>query len=233
MDEALRFFKINEVWIYLLLGLGAVIYISKFMSAWRELRSATFGLERDSAQSRLNQAAAVLVLLVMMAVAEFVVVSFVTPIVPGSSPLPTPTLDLLATPTTTLQAVDAADETGLQTTPTDVVLPTVVLDEQACIPGQVAITFPTADQIINGEVEIRGSADVADFGFYKLEVAKREEPLWLTIQAGRNIVINGVLVSNWDTSRLPAGNYILQLVIVDSRGESLPPCRVPVTISAQ
>jgi hypothetical protein len=233
MDEALRFFKVNEVWIYLLLGLGAVIYISKFTSAWRELRSATFGLERDSAQSRLNQAAGVLVLLIMMAVAEFVIVSFVTPMVPGSTPLPTPTLDLLATPTTTLQAVEAEGEGDLQATPTQIVLPTIVLDENACIPGQIIITSPTADQILTGEVEIRGSADVADFGFYKLEVAKREEPLWLTIQAGRNIVINGVLVSNWDTSRLPAGNYILQLVIVDNRGENLPACRVPVTISTQ
>ena len=200
MDEALRFFKVNEVWIYFLLGLGAVIYIRKFAMAWRELRGATFGLERDSAQSRLNQAASVLVLLIMMAVAEFVVVSFAAPLLPGTSPLPTPTIDLLATPTTTMPAA-GSDEEGIQSLPTPILLPTVELDTNSCVPGQLMISSPESDEVLSGEVEILGTADSADFGFYKLEVARRQEPLWLTIQAGREAVQDGVLVGNWDTSR--------------------------------
>ena len=228
MDEALHFFKVYEVWIYLVLGIGAVIYVRKFTLAWQELRSAIFGLERDRAQSQLNQASAVLVILVMIAVAEFVIVSFVAPMVPGASPLPTPTIDLLATPTTTLEVPgvieDSPEDSGL------VPLPTVEIGESSCVPGEIDITSPDEGDILQGEVEIRGSASIADFGFYKLEVARQEEALWLTIQAGRDQVVNDVLVSNWDTSRLPPDDYVLQLVVVDSRGEVLPACRVSLRI---
>jgi hypothetical protein len=63
MEEALSFFRAFEVWIYLLLGLGGLIYIRKFILAWQELRGAAFGLERENAQTRLNQSASVLVLI--------------------------------------------------------------------------------------------------------------------------------------------------------------------------
>ncbi len=231
MDEALRFFRIYEIWIYLLLGVGAVIYLRKFATAWQDLRGAVFGLERESAQYRLNQAASVLVLLLMMAAAEFVLVSFVAPMAPGSAPLPTPTLDLLATPAPTLEAgaeSTLAEPAASPATP----LPTLALENSSCVADQIMITSPRPDQEVSGEVQILGTADVPDFGFYKLEVARRDEPLWLTIQAGRQVVQNDVLVDNWDTTRWQPGNYVLQLVIVNNAGESLPACRIPVRISA-
>ena len=104
MEEALSFFRAFEVWIYLILGFGGLYYIRKFVLAWQELREATFGLERESAQSRLNQSASVLVLLLTMAVIVFILVYFVSPVVPSANLLATPTLDLLATATTTLPA---------------------------------------------------------------------------------------------------------------------------------
>ena len=232
MAEALQFFKTNEVWIYLLLGVGAIIYIRKFSLAWQEARGAIFGLERDSAQNRLIQATGILVLLVMMAVAEFVLVSFLAPMVPGASPLPTPTIDLLATPTITLEAGEAAPE-GSDPLVTEQPLPTIALDVSSCIPGEIMITAPADEASLEGEVEIRGTADITDFGFYKIEVARRLEPLWLTIQAGRNPIQDEVLVANWDTSALPPGDYVLQLVVVDSQGNNLPPCRISVRVEVQ
>ena len=50
MEEALRFFRAYEFWIYILLALGGLIYIRKFILAWEELRGAAFGLEREAAQ---------------------------------------------------------------------------------------------------------------------------------------------------------------------------------------
>jgi hypothetical protein len=67
MDEALRFFRTYELWIYALLALVSLIYLRRFILAWGELRGAAFGLERESAQTRLNQAAGMLVLLMMIA----------------------------------------------------------------------------------------------------------------------------------------------------------------------
>jgi hypothetical protein len=231
MDETLLFFKTYEIWIYLLLGVGSALYLRKFSLAWSDLRGATFGLERDSAQERLNQAASVIVLLVIMAVAEFVLVAFVAPLVPGASPLPTPTIDLLATATTTLEAPDQASDAGTVNM-TEAPLPTVDLISGACVEGEIIITAPRPDDSLVGEVEIRGSANVTDFGFYKLEIARQQEPLWLTIQAGRSPVSDDLLVSSWDTSPLPPGDYILQLVVVDTQGQNLPPCRIPVRINA-
>ena len=102
MDEALRFFRTYEMWMYVILALAGLVYIRKFILGWEELRRAAFGLERESAQSHVNQSAGMLVLLFMMAVAVFVLVSFVAPAFPGSNPLLTPTMDLLASATTTL-----------------------------------------------------------------------------------------------------------------------------------
>jgi hypothetical protein len=168
----------------------------------------------------------------MMVVAEFVFVSFLAPMVPGASPLPTPTIDLLATPTTTLEAGDLEGESP-QALATDLPLPTIALDEFDCIPAEIMITSPLDEASLEGEVEIRGTADITDFGFYKIEIARRLEPLWLTIQAGRNPVQDDILVANWDTSSMPAGDYVLQLVVVDSQGTNLPPCRISVRIEVQ
>ncbi|MDX1436549.1 MAG: hypothetical protein R3335_07050 [Anaerolineales bacterium] len=168
----------------------------------------------------------------MLAVAEFVVVSLVTPAIPAASPLPTPTLDLLATPTITLQAgestdsMEAMEETGGTPSP----LPTIALADSGCIPDQVWISAPRPNEILTGEVEVRGSADTPSFGFYKIEIARQNEPLWLTIQAGRDRVSNGTLVAAMDTTRLPADEYVLQLVVVDLAGDEMPPCRIQVRI---
>jgi hypothetical protein len=101
MEEALRFFRTYEMWMYVILALAGLVYIRKFILAWEELRRAAFGLERESAQSNLNQSAGLLVLLFVMAIAIFVLVSFVAPAFPASNPLFTPTMDLLASPSIT------------------------------------------------------------------------------------------------------------------------------------
>jgi len=231
MEEALRFFRAYEVWIYLLLGLGGVIYARKFILAWQELRGAAFGLEQESAQARLNQAAGMLVLVLAMAVTEFVLVSFVTPGVPGASPLSTPTIDLLATPTTTLQASPTVTGT-LQTTMT--VSPIVDDTRQAlegCNPGQIDISSPENESQIGGAVEIRGTADTEDFGFYKLEMKRPEETSWLTILAG-NQVRQADTLGTWNTGLLTPGVYQLSLVVVDNEGQPSPRCTVQVRITS-
>jgi hypothetical protein len=98
MEEAIRFFRTYEMWMYVILVLAGLIYVRKFILAWEELRRSAFGLERESAQSHLNQSAGMLVLLFMMAVAVFVVVSFVAPAFPGSNPLLTPSWQVLLLP---------------------------------------------------------------------------------------------------------------------------------------
>jgi hypothetical protein len=232
MEDVLRFFRTNEVWVYLLLGLVGLIYIRKFMLAWQELRGAAFGLERDRAQSRLNQSAGMLALLFTVAVVEFVAVSFIAPSIPGATPLLTPTLDLLATPTYTLaapaQSTLAPGETQ-QAAPTPAETPTPT--GGGCIPDQIVISSPKEGDEIGGAVDVQGTVNVPDFGFYKLEMKQPEETTWLTILAGNQLRQNASL-GTWNTSLLSPGNYQLSLVVTDNQSHILPACIVQVRVIA-
>jgi hypothetical protein len=230
MEEALRFFRAYEVWIYLLLALGGVFYARKFIQAWQELRDAAFGLERDNAQARLNQAASILVLLLAMAITEVVLVSFIAPAVPGAVPLPTATLNILATPTTTLGPAQPTTSAlpGLEMTAT---IPSLEATAQTgCVPGQIEILAPQDGNEIGGIVQITGTVDIPNFGFYKLEMKRVEESNWLTILAGNEPKTNGLLGS-WNTSLLSPGNLQLSLVAADNTGQSLPPCTIEVRVT--
>lgn len=226
MEEALSFFRAFEAWIYVLLALGGLLYARKFILAWQELREATFGLERESAQSRLNQSASILVLLLTMAVIVFVLVYFVSPAVPSANLLPTPTLDLLATPTTTLPA--GTPPADIAEAPSEAIIPELT-PESGCIPGQIEITFPRNDEQVSGVVEIIGTADIPNFGFYKFEIKRPDETIWLTIQAGNTVVKNDKL-GDWDTSRLIPGEYQLGLVVVDNQAQAAPGCVIQLRV---
>lgn len=229
MAEVLRFFVTYEAVLYFLLGLGGILYFYRFWLAWQEVREATYGLERQASRERLNQAALMLFGLLVIGVGVFVMVTFVATSLPAQDLLATPTLSLsMDSQTGETTVTPAGDEVLASATP----LPTVVVDAEACIPEQIIITEPEAESSISGSVQVSGTVDIANFGFYKFEVARAEEELWLTIQAGRSIIRDGVLVENWDTSRLPTGNYVLQLVVTDNNGTELPPCRIPVRIEA-
>ncbi len=218
MAEIFRFFKTYELVIYLVIGISGIMYLWRFWGAWQELKGAIYGLERESAQRRLNQTTIILALLLVISVTEFMVVSFIVPGIYDS--LPTPTLDMFLTPGAAL------DPSGEVTA-----LPTVAIDQEGCVPGQVMITSPIDNAEISGEVEVRGSASIPGFGFFKVEWAQ-ELPLWHTIQAGRDVVEDDTLVEIWDTSLLPPGDYILQLIVTDADGVGWPPCRIRVRISS-
>jgi hypothetical protein len=231
MSEALRFFKQYEFVVYAILGLGGAVYFFRFVRAWQEVRDARFGLERESGQRRLNQAAIALFLLILLGVMVFSLVTFVEPLLPVADILSTPTIDLLATPGEEgTPDPNAAAELAIGEAATATPLPTVEVLEDGCVPGVLEITSPEAGDTISGEIDVLGTVKIPDFGFYKFEIARAQECLWLTIRAQRSIVEDDVLVDNWDTSRWTAGEYVLQLVVTDNSGESLPPCRIPVRI---
>jgi len=230
MEEVIRFFRTYELWVYMILGLGGLIYLRKFTLAWQELRGATFGLERESAQARLNRAAIMLVLLLAIAMTEFVLVSFIAPSMPETLPLPTTTLDLLATATTTLLA-ETPQASLFATAATPTGAPLGQATASLCMPGQVEITSPRDGSEIGGVVPITGTVNIPNFGFYKLEMKRPEETNWLTILAGNEVKQQGTLGA-WNTSLLPPGNYQLSLVATDNQGQSLPACIIQVRVAS-
>jgi hypothetical protein len=230
MEEAISFFRALETWIYAFLGVWGLITIRKFFLAWQELRGATFGLERESAQNNLNRSASILVLILTMIVSEFVLVSFIAPTMSGPVDLSTPTLDLLAAPTITLPAGSTAAEAP---DPSEIapLSEEMISLSASCIPGEIQIEIPKNGEEIRGVIPIVGSANTPNFGFYKFEIKKPDETTWLTIQAGNLPVVNGKL-GDWDTSRLTPGEYQLALVVVDNQAKSSEPCIVQVRVSS-
>jgi len=232
MQDALRFFQAYEIWIYVLLGFVGIFYLRKFFLAWQELRGAVFGLERENAQGRLNQAASVLLFILSLMVAEFILTSFIIPANPAVMPIFTPTLNLLASPTITLEAnaMGQTDENAiaLQETPLAAALLSSSQSGQ-CLEGQIFISSPQNGTEVSGIVEISGSANVPNFGFYKIEMRRIDEQDWLTILAGNQIQPDGLL-GTWNTALLSPAVYQLRLVIVDNQGAALPPCEIQISV---
>lgn len=225
MNEFLRYLKDFEYLIYLIIGGLTAWHIRKFYIAWEELRAAAFGLEKESAQVRLNRSAALLVVLLFLGTAEFGLVSYIIPSMPNVDPLPTATLDLLASPTTT---ISVNEETGTLTVP-ETPLPGTAIIETGCVPDELMITYPENNTSVSGIVEIEGTVNIPDFGFYKFEVSSLNSDVWLTIQAGDSPK-NDEMLGFWDTTQLEPGNYSLRLVVIDNQGIQQDPCVVDLYV---
>lgn len=228
MAEVLRFFREYEIWIYIVLGVFAIWQIRKFVIAWEEVRGAAFGMEREAAQANLNQAATVLIMLLLMSVTQFMLVYIVAPSVPGAIPIPSPTLNLLATATAILPVETLAPNTS--STPT-LASAGDLMTGPGCMPGSVEIMAPKDGDTVSGVVQVLGTADIANFGFYKYEIARPGETIWLSLNAGEAPVRDGLL-GEWITETLPPGDYLLRLVVTDNDGQTLPACVVQVRVEA-
>ncbi len=223
MTEFLRYIRDVEYLVYFILGGLAIWQLRLFYLAWEELRAAAFGLEKESAQSRLNRSAALLVVLLFLGAAQFGLVSFIIPAVPGVDPIPTPTIDLLATPTATISPeISEPTQTPFSVGGTQSI-------QEGCVPEEVMITFPENNSVVSGVVDINGTANIDDFGFYKLEISPANSGTWLTIFANDDPVVEDEL-GFWSTARLDPGNYSLRLVVLDNQGIQRDPCAVDLVV---
>jgi hypothetical protein len=226
MDVVLRFLEENELWIYLIAGAAAVLTFRFVIRTWREWRSSVFGLERDIVQRRLAARLSVLFLLGLLVLVEFLTVSFVIPAYPRLVALPTPTLDLLATPTITLPA--NLNETP--TAPANEEPTRAAPDTEGCTAGQIEWLAPKNGDAISATVELRGTVNVPNLGFYKYEFSQPGSDTWTTIAAGNTPLVAGT-IGYWNTSQLPAGDYLLRLVVVDNQNTFFPACSISVRVS--
>jgi len=225
MEAVFRFLASNEVLIYLLLALAGLIAGRWLWKSFREWRDAVFGLEREFAMRRMSQSLAICILIILLFFGQVVVVSFVAPAIPASSMMSTPTLELLSTP----------DETN--STPANEILstPLPVSENETtsgCIPDKIMFTYPEAGEQVGGVVELTGTVNVENFGFYKYEISPANTESWTTISARTSVVSNGDL-GTWDASALTTGDYQLRIVVVDNVGQELPPCVIAVRVVAQ
>jgi hypothetical protein len=230
MDEILRFLKNSELWIYGILLLAGVLTLRRLIQSWQEMQTTVFGLEKENAQRRFTGSLTVLILIFMLGMAEFATASIVFPDFPRAQSIATATIELLTTPTATVQAEFLSTDTPAA--PAVIELPI----EEGCIEGQIEWISPTPGKEIKGEVELRGTVSVPNLGFYKYEYNQTGTDTWVTIAAGDKPIIDQPLGGDgsgkWDTSQLVPGDYLLRLVVTDNVNNVFPACVIPVRIVA-
>lgn len=225
MTIILHFFNDYAILIFLLVILGLIFSVRSLAKARQEMRGSLFGLERETAHRHTSQAVAALSLVVFLGVAELVLIIFLAPNMPAFSLLVTPTLNPLTTTTGTIPP-ELLETIGVRTP-----LSTPTPQSTGCIPGQIMITSPKPGAIVKGQVQLVGTADIPNFGFFKFEFSPIGSDVWSTIGADRKITQDSSL-GNWDTSEVTPGDYNLRLVVIDNQGNSLPPCIVPLRVTS-
>jgi hypothetical protein len=223
VEEIFRTLVRYEVYVYILLALGLIIPVRYAWKAWRDWRTAVFGLEKEISFQDLRKYGAFVIVLLMIGLSQFCLVTFVVPYLPAATFLLTPTTNLLTPPAPT----PAAGTPSAATTGTPAPPPGTI----GCVPNQLIITYPAPGQEISGTIDLIGTVDLPNFGFYKYEYTAQGSQQWSVIAAGDTIRRNASL-GVWNTALITPGDYQIRLVVTDNLGESLPPCVVPVRIVA-
>lgn len=224
-DELLPFLSRYEAWIYIILGAVAIFQLRWLVRTWHEWRNSVFGLEREIAQKRFAAPLTILILMGMLVVGEFLIVSFVTPSYPQINRVATPTMDLLASPTPTLQTGPTLTPSSQNAQPTiDAPL------TEGCKPGVIEWLAPKVDEGIFTTVELKGVVNVPNLGFYKYEYSQPGADTWTTIAAGNTPLVSGT-IGFWNTTQLPAGDYLLRLVVADNQNQLFPACVIRVRVT--
>jgi hypothetical protein len=242
MRILVKFIAKNANYLYIICGLILLPFLNQIQRARRD-RLSIFPLEKESAAKRLRRALFGVGLVLSIAAGIFWISSYAEPTIAelDETPTPTPTSVLFATPTR-LPLVSTPMETPTITptptrrprpTPQEVEpteTPTLEVVMPDCPNPGVRIAFPGVNAVLQGTVEILGSADIENFGYYKFEfMSLSTADEWHHIYTGEQPISDGVL-GYWSVDPLPAGEYLFQLIVVDATGNYPPPCQVRLYI---
>lgn len=216
------FLSTYEGLIYIFLALAGIFLGRWLWRTWKAWRNAIYGLEREVSQRRFARALAANLIWLILLIGEVVVASVIVPSMPASLFISTPTVDLLTTPTGTISAEMAAT---LEARPT----PQAEDYSEGCVPEERIITSPVPGQELSGIIDLIGTVDVREFGFYKFEISSAGQDNWSPIYAGNEIVRDDIL-GRIDTGGLTPGDYRLRLVVTNNIGEALEPCEVLIRV---
>ncbi len=248
MEQVLQLIVEYQWWIYGLLGLILLFYLRRAILARRESVRSIFKLEQEQARGRYGRSVLLAAVVLLMMGATFGATNYLLPKMEEEpqQPVPTATPGLLAAPTLTSTAAPAtitSTATATVIRPTRPVRPSDTPDAAAteapavappaCPNPNVRITSPGLNQVVQGNVPLRGIASGANFQYYKVEVGPGSNPRdqeWTVVgQLHRNAVAGGVL-ETFNGGAYAPGTYTLRLVVVDQTGNYPEPCRVTITV---
>jgi len=211
-----------EALIYVSLAFGALFSFRWLWRSWQEWQVAVYKLEKEFSVRRLSQSAAISTLILVIFCFVTFMTSFIIPSLPAEVFLSTPTLDFISTPTGTLSAEMM---TQFAVLPAQTQGP----NSLGCTPGQIDITSPKPGEEVKGVIDLIGTVNISNFGFYKYEVAPLGSDVWATISADRTTKVDTSL-GRWDTTALTPGDYQIRVVVTDNQGTSLPACVIPIRV---
>ncbi len=87
--------------------------------------------------------------------------------------------------------------------------------------AQPSISSPTDGQILQGQVSVKGSTDVANFSSSELAFGYASDPThtWFTIQTA-SLPVSSDSLGVWDTTLITDGDYVLRLRVTLLDGSS-------------
>ncbi len=225
MAEALILIETYQTWIYVILGAAGLVYLGLTLKWFAVYRNALFGLERERALVSLSRFGAMSALVVAALVGTFFTATFLGPAVPlGARPTGVPTFSLLATPQT-----GVVGEGGTFVPATELALGTP--EGVGCTNPLATLTSPEPDATVTGIVDVKGTANIANFAFYKYEFRlANSADSWQAISAGTTPVLDDLL-GKWDTSLVPSSDYDFRLVVTDTSGNAPMPCVIRVHVA--
>jgi hypothetical protein len=226
MEELLRFLANYEVGIYIVIGVVVLIYLKRLIDAMMALGKAQFGLEREVAQKNLRLSITIIALVVLLGISNFVLVSVADVKYPGIARIATPTID----PLSTQQPLDQASITQ---TPETFFQTQTAIALTGCVPGQLEWVQPKSGDEVSGSVELKGTVNTPNLGFYKYEYQKQGDDVWTPISAGNRAVIEEAFGGRWNTEQLEPGNYSLRLAVSDNQNNLLQPCVISIKVIPQ
>jgi hypothetical protein len=247
MEQVLRIIAEYQWWIYGVLGLILLFYLRRAIVARRESARSIFKLEQEQAHARYSRSVAALAIILLVIALVFVASNpFPTSETAQGTlePTPTETAGPLTEPTLTATPPPPTitpTATATQVRPTRPVRPTdtpdalgtetPVVRPPACPNPNVRITSPGMNQVVQGNIPVRGTAGGANFQYYKIEVGQGPNPKsWTVVGQLHETPVSGGVLETFNSSAYPAGTYTLQLVVVDQTGNYPEPCRVTVTV---
>jgi hypothetical protein len=227
MTEIFRFLKLTEPYILILLGIVGIVFIRRLISGIIEYKDSQFGLEKDRALRRIIAAGGVTIFLLLIAAGEFIFV-----LVGNENPSAyniqiTATIDLSSTSTPLINGVSSPDNNRSSEVPPG---SAQQMQEAVCQPGKVEWNYPKDGDEIRGKVELKGTANILDFGFYQYDYSQ-DNTNWNAIAVGTKIVSNDIL-GVWDTSLYTPGDYFLRLLVRDNQNNTQSPCIIKISILA-
>jgi len=248
MEQVLRFIADYQWWIYAVLGLVLLFYLRRAIVSRQQGVRSIFKLEQEQLHLRYSRSVMVSAAVLLVMVSVFMLGNPLR-LAPATTPEPSPstTSGPLTAPTLTPTSPPptiTATATATRVPPTSPVRPTATAQVAAaattaapqvrpasCPDPNRRITAPGINQVVQGNVAVRGTADHPNFDYYKIEVGSGANPQqWTVVGQLHRAPVSGGVLETFNANAYPPGVYTLRLVVVDSTGNFPEPCQVTITV---